>query len=227
MKRLMFTTALISMIAAPAALAEPTVDADAQVLPANYSTEDLNRFVLANMDGDNETVAEELLMPQPSVEGQLLFQTETEIETGEANTTEMRTIVDVAKGDPRFSTVVSLVAETGLNDVLEAEGSFTVFAPTNDAFEALPEEQLNYLMSETGRDDLIGILKIYITTGELDASAVPAAGLDLTTLADTQLDITRDGDVVIVEGSEVVVANIATDNGIIHAIDKVIVPEGT
>lgn len=226
MKRLMFTTALISMIAAPAALAEPTVDAEVQVLAANYTTNDLNHFVLANMDGDDETVAEEFFMSEPDSEGDLVFQTQTEMETGEASTPEMRTIVDVAAGDPRFSTLVSLVAETGLTDALETEGPFTVFAPTNEAFEALPEDQLNYLMSEEGRDDLIGTLKTHVTTGELEASAIPAAGLDVTSLSETRLDITRRGDSVIVEGSEVIVADIQTDNGIIHAIDKVIVPEG-
>lgn len=224
MKRLLASTATLALIASPA-MAD-TMETDAEVntaveadLPAEYSTNDLNSIVLAQIDNETST---------PVTDNQdRMFQTMDKRETTASNEdADKTTIVDIAAADDRFSTLVSLVKAADLAETLSAEGPYTVFAPTNDAFAALPAEKVEYLQSEDGREDLTSILKAHVVEGRLMADEITEAGLDVRSLSDQRIDITSEWDgTITVDGATVVKGDIEADNGVIHVIDTVIVPQ--
>ncbi len=210
MKRLIFTTALISTLAAPA-LAETKIDADVAELSGQYETQDLNRIVLAQLETPATTGDERL------------YQAEADMNVTKDDG--MTSVIEAAAEDARFETFAKLVRKAGLEDELNKDGPYTVFAPTQEAFNALPAEKVDYLMSKGGHDELVEILKAHIVSGELTANGIPAAGLEVWSLNDRMLDITRDGDAVMVEGTNVVASDIEADNGVIYGIDALILPE--
>jgi uncharacterized surface protein with fasciclin (FAS1) repeats len=135
---------------------------------------------------------------------------------------ETRDIVDVAAEDGRFSTLVTAVTEAGLVDALKAEGPLTVFAPTDDAFAALPEGTLDALLSDIPA--LTDILLYHVVDGKVMAEDV--VELDQAqTLQGQYADIEVMDGKVMVNGAEVIITDIETSNGVIHVIDTVIQPE--
>lgn len=133
---------------------------------------------------------------------------------------EEQNIVEVAESDDDFSTLVSSLENADLVSDLEADGPFTVFAPTNDAFENLPEG----LLDELSDEQLIQILSYHvieseIASGDLDAQQAVAA------LSEEDLFITADGDVVVNDLATVAEADIEASNGVIHAVDEVLLPD--
>ncbi|EJK58987.1 hypothetical protein THAOC_20848, partial [Thalassiosira oceanica] len=130
-------------------------------------------------------------------------------------------IVDVALGNEDFSTLVAALTAAGLVDTLSGEGPFTVFAPTNAAFDALPEGTLDSLLLEENVDALSGILTYHaVAANALSSSLVTG---DVETLNGATVAVTVD-DGVMVNDSTVKVADIVTSNGIIHVIDAVLLP---
>ncbi|MEO1101503.1 MAG: fasciclin domain-containing protein [Pseudomonadota bacterium] len=225
MKRLLASTATLALIASPA-MAQ-TMETDAEVntaveadLPAEYSTNDLNSIVLAQIDNETSTMT-------ATDDRDRMFQTMDERETTASKDKAYETtIVDIAAGDDRFSTLVSLVKAADLAETLSAEGPYTVFAPTNDAFAALPAEKVEYLQSEDGREDLTAILKAHVIEGRLMADEITEAGLDVRSLSDQRIDITSEWDgTITIDGATVIKGDIEADNGVIHVIDTVIVPQ--
>ncbi len=139
-----------------------------------------------------------------------------------------QTTVEIASQDSRFSTLVELVGIAGLQDALSLEGPYTVFAPTNDAFAALPESTLARLKSEEGKAELAGILKAHVAVGAVLAGEVPLAGQAVETLADTSLNVTGSVDGSLnVEGSTTIGEGISASNGVVYAIDAVILPDAS
>jgi uncharacterized surface protein with fasciclin (FAS1) repeats len=134
---------------------------------------------------------------------------------------ECETIVEIAAGNPDFSTLVTAVTEAGLVETLNGDGPFTVFAPTNAAFDALPEGTLDSLLADpTGA--LTDILTLHVIAGEVDsAAATAAAGTNVETLGGP-VAVALDGETLTVGGANVVTADIEACNGIIHVIDAVI-----
>lgn len=134
------------------------------------------------------------------------------------------TIVEVAAGDENFSTLVQAVEAAGLADTLSAEGPYTVFAPTNEAFEALPAGTLDQLLLPENQETLTQILTYHVLP-----QAVPAAEVvsgDVDTVAGPPLSIMVDdatGNVSVNEAT-VVQADVQASNGVIHAIDQVLLP---
>ena len=131
------------------------------------------------------------------------------------------TIVEVAAGNPDFSTLVKAVTEAKLAETLSGPGPFTVFAPTNAAFDALPAGTLDSLLKDpTGA--LANILKLHVVSGAVDSkAAIAAAGGNVETLGGP-VSVKLDGDKLIVGGATVVTADLKASNGIIHVIDAVI-----
>ena len=130
------------------------------------------------------------------------------------------TIVDVAAGDENFSTLVSLVDAAGLTETLSGEGPFTVFAPTNDAFAALPQPVVDYLTANT--DVLTRVLTYHVVPAAVmsaDASTMMAASVE-----GSELNVVVDDMGVHVDNATVTAADIAASNGVIHAIDSVLLP---
>ncbi len=136
---------------------------------------------------------------------------------------ERRTIVDIAVEDDRFTTLVTALQEAELVEALQGEGPFTVFAPTNDAFAALPEGALEGLLAEKAA--LANVLLFHVVDGKVMASDV--VGLDgkmVDTLAGSNFPIMLDGDKVMVGESLVIITDIEASNGVIHVIDAVLLP---
>ncbi len=136
------------------------------------------------------------------------------------------TIVDIAAGNEDFSTLVTAVTEAGLVETLSGEGPFTVFAPTNAAFEALPEGTLDTLLADPS-GDLTSILQLHVIAGEVPSSdAAAAAGTCVETLGGQVKVEEVDGELTI-GGAVISTTDIEASNGIIHVIDSVIVEPAT
>jgi uncharacterized surface protein with fasciclin (FAS1) repeats len=135
---------------------------------------------------------------------------------------EQSSIVDVAVAAGGFDTLLAAVDAAGLTDTLDSDGPFTVFAPTDDAFAALPAGTVDALLADVPA--LTDILLYHVVAGELDAAAVVGSSL-IETLQGSDLKVTSDGGVY-VNDAMVTVTDIVADNGIIHVIDTVVVPPG-
>ncbi len=130
-------------------------------------------------------------------------------------------IIDIATGNEEFSTLVAAVTAAGLVETLQGEGPFTVFAPTDDAFAALPEGTLEALLDDIPA--LTSILTYHVVPG-----AVMSGDLEDGMMAETVngASVTIGvGDTVTVDGATVIMADIEASNGVIHVIDSVILPE--
>jgi uncharacterized surface protein with fasciclin (FAS1) repeats len=155
--------------------------------------------------------------------------TTTEATAEETTTTEAddastdgETIVDIASSDDQFSTLVTAVSEAGLAETLSGEGPFTVFAPTNAAFEALPEGTLDTLLEDpTG--DLAEILQLHVIAGEVDSNAALEAVDTCVETLGGQVKVAMDGEELTFGGAVVSSTDIEASNGIIHVIDSVVV----
>lgn len=146
--------------------------------------------------------------------------TEAEMPTEEPTEEVMaEDIVAVLVADGRFMTLVDLVTTAGLAETLQGEGPFTVFAPTDEAFAALPEGTLDELTPE----DISAILLGHVVEGNVMAA-------DVVTLADTEVEtvggdlwmVTVDGETVMIGDATVIEADLEASNGVIHVIDMVL-----
>ncbi|WP_404340744.1 fasciclin domain-containing protein [Pseudoalteromonas mariniglutinosa] len=137
------------------------------------------------------------------------------------------TIVDVAKSAGNFSTLVAALEATGLDETLaDSSQSFTVFAPTDDAFALLGEDTINQLLADP--DTLANILTYHVLTGSVNAeTAVGLAGTTVETVNGEKVALSLSGDTLLVNTSSVTSTDIAADNGIIHVIDAVLMPKAT
>ncbi len=136
---------------------------------------------------------------------------------------EVLDIVDTAVADGRFTTLVAAVQAAELVDTLKGEGPFTVFAPTDDAFAALPEGTLESLLLPENKQTLTDILLYHVVAGKVMAADV--VGLDsATTALGADVNIKVDMGNVYINDAQVIITDIETSNGIIHVIDTVILP---
>ena len=133
------------------------------------------------------------------------------------------TIVDVATANGSFNTLVTALGAADLAEMLSDEGPYTVFAPTDEAFAALPEGLLDTLLLPENKATLTEILSYHVVPGEVMAADVvtgPAA-----TANGAELDLVSEGGTVTVNGTPVTTADVMASNGVIHVIDEVLVPE--
>lgn len=132
-------------------------------------------------------------------------------------------IVETAVAADDFNTLVAAVQAAGLVETLQGEGPFTVFAPTDAAFAALPEGTVETLLMEENLDQLVAILTYHVVAGAVTAEQV--VGLDAaTTVQGSDIAISVVDGMVMINDATVVQADIMTDNGVIHVIDQVILP---
>lgn len=132
-------------------------------------------------------------------------------------------IVDIAAGNADFSTLVAAVKAAGLVETLKGDGPFTVFAPTNAAFSALPEGTVETLLKPENKDKLIAILTYHVVAGKVMAADVKTG--QVASVQGGKLDIKVGDTGVTVDGAKVVKTDIVGSNGVIHVIDKVILPK--
>ena len=137
-------------------------------------------------------------------------------------------IVDIAAGDPNFSTLVAALQAAGLVDTLKGPGPFTVFAPTNAAFAALPAGTLDSLLLPENKDTLTSILTYHVVPGQITAGDVLGTRQTVATVNGATVDVNglvgKFGTGVRVNDATVIAADIFATNGVIHAIDKVLLP---
>jgi uncharacterized surface protein with fasciclin (FAS1) repeats len=149
--------------------------------------------------------------------------TDTTVAAGDDTemSTEVGNIVAVAQGNEDFSTLVAAITAAGLGDALSGSGPFTVFAPTNAAFEALPAGLLEKLLLPENKEVLTKILTYHVVSAKVMAADVTAG--DVTTLEGSAFAVTTEGGVK-VNASNVTATDVPASNGVIHVIDAVLVP---
>lgn len=133
-------------------------------------------------------------------------------------------IVDTAVDAGTFETLVAAVQAAGLVDTLKGEGPFTVFAPTDEAFAALPEGTVESLLMPENKDQLVAILTYHVVPGKVMSTDL-MDDMEAETVQGSSVTIDLDNGVM-VENATVTTADIETSNGVIHIIDTVILPEG-
>ena len=132
-------------------------------------------------------------------------------------------IVDTAVAAGSFNTLVAAVTAAGLVDTLKSEGPFTVFAPTDEAFAALPEGTVDDLLKPENKEKLQTILLYHVVPGNVTAADVVKL-TSANTANDKSLGIMVDGSTVKVNEAQVVQTDIMASNGVIHVIDAVLIP---
>ena len=138
-------------------------------------------------------------------------------------TEQIHDIVDTANANGSFTTLVAAVTAAGLVDTLKGEGPFTVFAPTDEAFAALPAGTVDKLVQPEQRDALTALLQLHVLPGAVHARDIAGQVLRPASAGGGPLDI--DGNAgVTVNGARVTAADIECTNGVIHVIDRVLQP---
>jgi uncharacterized surface protein with fasciclin (FAS1) repeats len=133
-----------------------------------------------------------------------------------------KTIVDVAAGNPDFSTLVAAVKAAGLVETLSGEGPFTVFAPTNEAFAKLPEGKVDSLLADI--PTLKKILTYHVVAGKVMAADVVGLNSATTVQGDDMKIAVVDGKVKLNDSAMVTATDLEASNGVIHVIDTVLIP---
>ena len=146
----------------------------------------------------------------------------TSAEASPTAAAEAGTIVEVASGNPDFSTLVAAVSAADLAETLGAEGPYTVFAPTNEAFEALPAGLLDELLKPKNKEVLTQILTYHVVAGEVMSTDIEPG--DVPTVEGEDLTIAVTDGTVTVNGATVEAADVEPSNRVIHVIDEVLVP---
>lgn len=133
-------------------------------------------------------------------------------------------IVDIAAGNSDFSTLVAAVSAAGLVDTLKGEGPFTVFAPTNAAFAALPAGTVDTLLLPENKDQLVKVLTYHVVPGAVTSDQLAGQRLSVATVQGQNVHVNGTHGVK-VNDATVTSADIIASNGVIHVIDKVLLPE--
>ena len=145
------------------------------------------------------------------------------------------TVVDVAVGSPDHTTLVAAVKAAGLAGTLSSAGPFTVFGPTNAAFDALPAGTVSTLLKPENKAALTSVLTYHVVAGKVDAatlvSQIKAAGgkAELTTVQGEALTASLDGNRVVLTDAKggkasVTATDLAAGNGVVHVVDRVLMP---
>ncbi len=164
-----------------------------------------------------DTTVEEPVVEEPVVEATVEAAEEPADAAVEGNT-----IVDIAVADGNFNTLVEAVTAAGLAETLSGEGPFTVFAPTDDAFAALPDGTLDTLLSDP-QGDLADVLLYHVTEGAVMSGDL-SDGMQVPTMSNGIVVVTINDGSVMVNDAMVVTADIEASNGVIHVIDSVLIP---
>ena len=133
-------------------------------------------------------------------------------------------IVDTAVSAGQFNTLVAAVEAADLVTTLKGDGPFTVFAPTDEAFAALPEGTVENLLKPENKEQLISVLTYHVVAGKIMSSDIAGTTAMVESVQGSELDVNAT-DGVTVDGATVVTADIETDNGVIHVIDRVVLPQ--
>ena len=140
-----------------------------------------------------------------------------------AHTHAEKNIVALAADADQFSTLVAAVTAAGLVDTLQGDGPFTVFAPTNEAFEKLPDGTVAMLLKPENRDKLVAILTYHVVPGKVLAADVKTMKAKTVNGKQVKINVSDRG--VMIDNAKVVKTDLLASNGVIHVIDTVILPQ--
>jgi uncharacterized surface protein with fasciclin (FAS1) repeats len=132
------------------------------------------------------------------------------------------TIVDVASDNDSFDTLVQAVQAANLGETLSSEGPYTVFAPTDEAFNQLPDGALDFLLQPENQDLLAEMLTYHVVSGSVMSGDLSSGGVD-TLNGGIAVGVSDNG--VVINNASVVTADIEASNGVIHVINRVLIPE--
>ncbi len=133
-------------------------------------------------------------------------------------------IVDTAMSTGTFNTLVTAVKAAGLVDTLKGDGPFTVFAPTDEAFAKLPAGTVESLLKPENKDKLVEVLTYHVVPGKVRSKDLAGKAVSPATVQGSTVDIDATKGGVTVDGAKVISADVMASNGVIHVIDKVILP---
>lgn len=135
------------------------------------------------------------------------------------------TVVDIIASSPDHTTLLAAVQAADLADTLKGEGPFTVFAPTNAAFEKLPEGTVENLLKPENKDQLVAVLTYHVVPADVEAADAKALdGQTADTVQGNTIAISVDGDTVKINDASVITADLKAGNGVVHVIDTVLIP---
>jgi uncharacterized surface protein with fasciclin (FAS1) repeats len=137
---------------------------------------------------------------------------------------QMNDIVDTAVASGKFGTLVTAVKAAGLVETLKSPGPFTVFAPTDDAFAKLPKGTVEDLLKPENKAKLVKILTYHVLPSKVMSADIAGKKMSVKTIEGSEVAIDATNGVKI-DGATVVTADVAASNGVIHAIDSVMLPK--
>ena len=149
--------------------------------------------------------------------------TEEGVMVGGAMMVPSKNIVENAVGSADHTTLVAAVKAGGLAETLMGDGPFTVFAPTNEAFNALPAGTVEKLLKPEMKKDLVSVLTYHVVPGALKASDL-TDGMMLTTVQGQKLKVSQKDGVVMINNAKVTISDVISSNGVTHVIDAVLLP---
>ncbi|MCC6607027.1 MAG: fasciclin domain-containing protein [Anaerolineae bacterium] len=212
-RTLTILTLLLALLLAACGGADPTPEPAAATPTAETMDEPMDNEAM-DEEMDNEAMEEEMdneAMDEESMDNEAVDEAMTD--------EEMMTVGDIAMADNTFSMLVDAVLATGLDTVVQGDDPITVFAPTNEAFAALPEG----LLASLTEDQLRAVLTYHVVPGRVTSEQV--AGMDMGTSAlGEDFDVTVNGNTIMINDATIVSADIEGSNGIIHVIDAVLIP---
>lgn len=141
-----------------------------------------------------------------------------------AGLAQAKDIVDTAVSAGSFNTLVAAIEAAGLAETLKGPGPFTVFAPTDAAFAKLPAGTVETLLKPENKDKLVQILTYHVVPGKVMSGDVAGKATEAKTVEGSMVAVDASGGAVMVDDARVVQADITADNGVIHVIDTVIMP---
>lgn len=134
------------------------------------------------------------------------------------------TIVEIASGDSTFSTLVAAIKAAELAETLSAEGPYTVFAPTDEAFAALPEGTVEELLKPENKDQLVQLLTYHVVPAKVLSTEIQPGAVETVQGEPLEIAVDADTNTVKVNDATVVKTDIVGSNGVIHVIDAVVIP---
>lgn len=142
------------------------------------------------------------------------------------NSAQAGSIVDTAVDAGQFNTLIAAAKAAGLADTLATADNLTVFAPTDEAFSKLPDGTVESLLKPENKERLVAVLTYHVLGRELTSNMLPGRTIHVKPLNTSarRLQVTKSGGGVTINEANVVAADIETDNGVIHAIDTVLIP---
>ncbi|MEO7266162.1 MAG: fasciclin domain-containing protein [Ferruginibacter sp.] len=163
-------------------------------------------------------------MSADKMQGDAMASSEAGVMVGGANMVPSKNIVENAAGSADHTTLVAAVKAAGLAETLSGTGPFTVFAPTNEAFNRLPAGTVDKLLKPEMKGDLTSILTYHVVPGSLRAADLKD-GQKLKTVQGKELTVSIKDGKVMIDGANVTIADVISSNGVTHVIDAVLMPK--